>query len=68
VACCKRGAEERHRVFTAVHAEGERLRWNVWDTTAGKGRRVDLEPWAKDVFSPGDAFSEDAKIPIEGTA
>jgi hypothetical protein len=59
-------AQDLATVYTRPYTpEGERRRWNVWDMTSGKGRRVELEPWAKDVFSPGDAFSEDAKIPIE---
>ena len=25
---------------------GEGPQWSVWDMTSGKGRRVELEPWA----------------------
>jgi hypothetical protein len=48
--------------------EGERPRWNVRDATSGKGRRVELEPWAMGVLVPRAAAGEDGKCSIEGTA
>jgi hypothetical protein len=46
-------AQDRASVYTRPYTpEGERPRWNVWDTTAGKGRRVELEPWARGVLAP----------------
>jgi hypothetical protein len=56
-------------VYTRPYTpEGKRPRWNVWDTTTGKGRRVELEPWAMGVLVPRAAAGKDPKSPIEGTA
>jgi hypothetical protein len=62
-------AQDRANVYTRPYTpQGERPRWNVWDMRAGKGRRVELEPWAMGVLSPRDAAGEDPKSPIGGTA
>jgi hypothetical protein len=62
-------AQDRATVDTRPYTpEGERRRWNVWETTSGKGRRVELEPWAIGALSPRAAVGEDPKSPIEGMA
>ena len=65
-------AQDQASVYMRPHTpEGERPRWNVWDATCGKGRRVELEPWAMramrgmGVLSP-QAAAEDPKSPSEG--
>jgi hypothetical protein len=46
-------AQDRATVYTLPYTpEGARPRWNVWDMTAGTGRRVELEPWAMGVLCP----------------
>jgi hypothetical protein len=46
-------AQDQATVYTRPYTpEGERPRWNVWDMTAGTGRRVELEPWARGVLAP----------------
>ena len=45
-------AQDQATVYTRPYTpEGERPRWNVWDMTAGTGRRVELEPWARGVLA-----------------
>jgi hypothetical protein len=44
--------QDRASVYTRPYTpEGERPRWNVWDMTPGKDRRVELEPWAMGVLA-----------------
>jgi hypothetical protein len=60
-------AQDHANVYTRPYTpEGERPRWNVWETTSGRGRRVELEPWAIGVLSPRDGADEDPKSPIAG--
>jgi hypothetical protein len=62
-------AQDQATVYTRPYTpEGERPRWNVWDMRAGKGRRVELEPWAMGVLAPRDAAGKDPKSPNEDTA
>jgi hypothetical protein len=52
-------AQDQAAVYTRPYtSEGERPQWNVRDMTSGKGRRVELEPWAMDVLSPSAAGVE----------
>jgi hypothetical protein len=45
-------AQDQATVYTRPYTpERERPRWNVWDMTAGTGRRVELEPWARGVLA-----------------
>jgi hypothetical protein len=56
-------AQDQATVYTRPYTpEGERPRWNVWDMTSGKGRRVELEPWALGVLSPRDAAGDAKEI------
>ena len=62
-------AQDRASVYTRPYTpEGERPRWNVWDMSSGKGRRVELEPWAIGVLVPRAADGEDPTSPVEGRA
>ena len=46
-------AQHQATVYTRPYTpEGERAHLNVGVTTAGNGRRVELEPWAMNVRSP----------------
>jgi hypothetical protein len=46
-------AHDQADVYTQPFTpEGARPRWNVWDTTSGQGRRVELETWAIGVLFP----------------
>jgi hypothetical protein len=61
-------AQDQANVYTRPDTpEGERARWNVWDMTAAKGRRVELEPWAMGVLSPHAATAVDTRSSTEGT-
>jgi hypothetical protein len=51
-------ANDQASVYTRPYTpEGERPRWNVWDMTSPRRRRVELETWAIEVLFPpeGDA-------------
>jgi hypothetical protein len=68
LATARSVAQRQATVYTRAYTpEGGRPRWNVWDTTSGKGRRVELEPWAMGVLSPRSASGVDIASPSEGT-
>jgi hypothetical protein len=61
-------AQHQATVYTRPSTpEGERPRWNVWDTTAGTGRRLEFEPCVMDLRCLKAAASADRRRSIEGT-
>jgi hypothetical protein len=73
-ACPRRVLVAQHQASVSTRPstpEGERARWNVWDMTDAKGRRLELELWAMDVLAPQAAASVDPKSSmssVESTA
>jgi hypothetical protein len=62
LATARSVAQRQATVYTRPYTpDGERPRWNVWDMTTRKGRRVELEPWACSLLETPLARMENAR-------